>query len=190
MMESSKSMVTLPDESDLVIAISKKSFKFNEKSSYKTFPRSPTCLWPIRSNLLPCFVSIQWWKKTEKEWNKLVPYGFQWSPAWEQFHWPSGKANMCTWNPWYLVLGIKFFNIPVTRTGARWTSFWVNVMVPIETELESICKSALATHVFIGDTSMKNITELCCPIRSETSQCHTISYLWQREWKLAIKNWI
>jgi hypothetical protein len=66
MMESSKSMVTLPDESDLVIAISKKSFKFNEKSSYKMFPRSPTCLWPIRSNLLPCFVSIQWLKKNRK----------------------------------------------------------------------------------------------------------------------------
>ena len=62
-MESSKSMVTLPNESDLVRANSKSpknnKFKFNEKSSHQTFPRSPTCLFPIGSDLPPCFVSIQ-----------------------------------------------------------------------------------------------------------------------------------
>ena len=86
---------------------------------------------------------------------------------------------MCTWNPWYLVFGIRLVSFPVTRTGAPGASLCVKVKVPMGEGPASTCKSALASHVFpeawTDSTAQKSVLRLH-QLRIEPSRlCPTLT---------------
>ena len=74
MMESSKSIVALPNWSDLeeTVVTQQSKLILARRKSHQMLPRSPTCRRPMESNLSPCSVPIQRWRKNAKESERYV----------------------------------------------------------------------------------------------------------------------